>query len=89
MYCYNCQAEIVTSGRIQRSEYCRHCYADLHCCLNCEHYVADACREPQAEPVKDRAKANFCDYFTPRVTSSKSTDSSSEKAREAFRKLFK
>jgi hypothetical protein len=28
--------------------------------------VAQACREPMAEEVKDKTRANFCDYLEPR-----------------------
>jgi len=27
--------------------------------------VAQACREPMADEVKDKTRANFCDYFEP------------------------
>jgi hypothetical protein len=38
--------------------------------------VAKHCREPIAEEVKDKERANFCDYFKPRedAYSAKSTD---------------
>jgi hypothetical protein len=38
-------------------------------CKLCEWYsvsVAKHCREPIAEEVKDKERANFCDYFKPR-----------------------
>jgi hypothetical protein len=38
-------------------------------CKLCEFYntsVAKHCRETIAEEVKDKERANFCDYFTPR-----------------------
>jgi hypothetical protein len=41
----------------------------LHVCKLCEWYstsVAKHCREPIAEEVKDKERANFCDYFKPR-----------------------
>ena len=28
--------------------------------------MANACREPIADPVTDKERANFCDYFKPR-----------------------
>ena len=31
-----------------------------------QHAVAKHCREPIAEEVKDKERANFCDYFKPR-----------------------
>jgi len=54
---------------LARREECRACGADLHVCRMCEFYdtsVAKSCREPVAEEVKDKERANFCDYFRPR-----------------------
>jgi hypothetical protein len=45
---------------------CAACRADLHVCRMCEYYdvgVAMSCREPIAEEVKDKERANFCEYF--------------------------
>ncbi len=38
----------------------------LHCGHNCHFYdpvAHNQCREPQADWVKDKEMANFCDYF--------------------------
>lgn len=54
---------------LRRLEECRQCHAELHVCKLCEWYstaVAKHCREPIAEEVKDKERANFCDYFKPR-----------------------
>jgi len=48
---------------------CRLCHAELHVCRLCEFYdrkVADQCREPVADSVKEKERANFCGYFQPR-----------------------
>ena len=45
---------------------CPACGADLHVCRMCEFYdtsVAKSCREPVAEEVSDKERAQFCDYF--------------------------
>ena len=47
---------------------CPECRADLHVCRMCEFFdpgVRRGCREPVAEEVSDRERANFCGYFTP------------------------
>ena len=47
---------------------CRSCNADLHCCRQCRFYdttVSKQCREPIAEPVQDKQRANFCGYLEP------------------------
>lgn len=55
---------------LAREARCRGCNADLHVCRLCEFYdpgVANACREPIAEKVADKTRANFCGYHTPRA----------------------
>ncbi len=52
---------------LSRAETCRKCLADLHTCRQCEFYdtsKASACREPVAEHVSDKIRANFCGYLT-------------------------
>jgi len=47
---------------------CPACRAELHCCRMCRHYApgkAKQCMEPMAEEVKDKTRANFCDWFQP------------------------
>ena len=68
MLCHHCKNEVKIEGRLFRSDDCPHCGYDLHACLNCSNYEPTAhnqCREPQAEWVTDREKANFCDFFEP------------------------
>jgi hypothetical protein len=51
---------------LSRFAECKACHAPLHVCRLCEFYdtrVAKSCREPVAEEVKDKTRANFCDYF--------------------------
>lgn len=51
---------------VSRSDSCPKCMADIRCCKNCQFYDVKAyneCREPQADRVADKEKANFCDYF--------------------------
>ena len=94
MICHHCGVEIKAQGHISRVDECEHCSSDIHCCLNCSNYDMAAhnrCREPQAEWVSDREKANFCDYFLPnglRAAAGQRT-SSVEDARKSFDSLFK
>ena len=47
---------------------CPNCDADLHCCRNCRFYDPgkhNECAETQAEWVRDKVAANYCDYFQP------------------------
>jgi hypothetical protein len=78
-------------GYISRTEECPNCGADVHSCLNCENYDPHAhnkCREPQAEWVTDREKANFCDFFIANKLSA-AAKSSAQDPRSSFDNLFK
>ncbi|MFL6547416.1 MAG: hypothetical protein ACJ8OJ_01910 [Povalibacter sp.] len=70
LICWKCGASLAEySLPLRRLEECRKCGAELHVCKLCEWYstaVAKHCREPIAEEVKDKDRANFCDYFKPR-----------------------
>ena len=51
---------------LPRHEECPHCRAQLHVCRMCVFFdvtVAQQCREPVADPVSDKQRANFCGYF--------------------------
>ena len=64
--CHKCRKELTVGPRIGRKDECPHCHADLACCLNCKFYDRSApkqCREPMAELVREKDKANYCDYF--------------------------
>ena len=48
---------------------CGNCRTELHVCRMCAYYdtsVAKSCREPVADEVNDKERANFCGYFTAR-----------------------
>jgi hypothetical protein len=60
--------ELRSGERVGFRDTCPRCGADLHACTQCAHHDPSAyneCREPQAERVGDRERANRCDYFTP------------------------
>ncbi len=91
MMCHACGTEMKFEGKISRTEECPNCGADVHCCLNCENHDRSAhnqCREPLAEWVSDREKANFCDFFTPgkRATAGKKK---ADDGRRSFDDLFR
>jgi hypothetical protein len=49
---------------------CPACRTDLHVCRLCRFYdtrAAKSCRETIAEEVKDKDRANFCEYFQERA----------------------
>jgi len=67
--CWKCGASLAElTVPLRRLEECPACTADLHVCRLCEFYdtrVAKSCREPIADEVKNKERANFCDYFAP------------------------
>ncbi|GFE81009.1 hypothetical protein GCM10011487_30090 [Steroidobacter agaridevorans] len=93
LVCWKCGASLADlTLPLRRLEECRQCHAELHVCKLCEWYslsVAKHCRETVAEEVKDKERANFCDYFKPRedAYSTKSTDAAS-KAQAELDALF-
>ncbi|CAK0744519.1 conserved hypothetical protein [Gammaproteobacteria bacterium] len=70
LVCWKCGASLTDLLLpLARAAECPACCADLHVCRLCRYYdlmVANACSEPLAEPVLDKDRANFCDYFQPR-----------------------
>lgn len=66
--CYKCQAklELTLNANIPRSEECPKCLCDLRVCKMCSFYDLESyneCREPSADRIVEKEKANYCDYF--------------------------
>jgi len=75
---------------IARTATCAGCGAWLHCCRNCDLFApgrANDCREPRAEAVPDRERANFCDWFRPAAPPA-AAPSAPGAARAALEALF-
>lgn len=87
--CWHCGADIGEfRSPYSRYEECQACNADLHVCLMCRSYddsMSDACREDRADFVLDKDRANFCDYFKPRMGAHRPRDD--RQAREARARL--
>jgi membrane protein involved in colicin uptake len=65
---------------------CPSCQAELHVCRLCQFYdarVEGKCREERAEQVRDRERANFCDYFKPRPGAYRAADAAKTQAAKA------
>jgi len=89
--CFHCHKELTYSGIIGRREECPHCRSDVHVCKNCQFYDPKAyneCREPSADVVREKDRANFCDYFTPRSGAGEVVDKAAA-LRAAAEALFK
>jgi hypothetical protein len=95
-HCWKCGTEYKLSGSPGRSETCEHCGADLKVCLNCVSYdskAAYSCRDRRADPISEKAAANYCEYFEMiRKEYVKREDvsgtSREARARDALRKLL-
>jgi hypothetical protein len=64
--CQRCGAPVTIAPPIPRDAECGSCRNDLRCCRNCRHYDTsynNACRETEAEPVADKERRNFCEFF--------------------------
>jgi hypothetical protein len=93
LVCWKCGASLADlSLPLRRLDECKSCSAELHVCKLCEFYsiaVAKHCREPIAEEVKDKERANFCDYFKPRPGAhSNAAQDAAAKAKADLEALF-
>ena len=93
LQCWKCGAEIDDQPLpLARAAECRHCHADLRVCRMCEYFdrrAARACREPVADPVNDKERANFCGYFQAKAGAFERADTAgTEAAKAALDSLF-
>ena len=54
-------------GTVGRTECCQQCGCELRCCANCAFFElssANQCQEPNADPVLEKDRGNFCEYFS-------------------------
>ena len=89
--CANCGASY--EAPIYRNTVCDACGKELKTCRNCRHFAPGApsdCREPVSDPVSDKDRANFCDWFSPApdAGAGKKAGGSDQSARKAFDSLF-
>jgi hypothetical protein len=88
--CPKCKAPI-DAGKISFKDECPSCKTDLHACIYCRLYdegKANRCREPQADYVKERDRANFCEYFRFQEARA-ATAAGKEAAEKLWKELFK
>ena len=93
--CRFCSEEL-PEGKIFRTSLCPSCGNAVKVCLNCSFYTPGAhwdCRETIPEAVREKDKANFCDYFVVATGKSNSRGAGkikkkSDNARNQFDNLF-
>ena len=93
LVCWQCGASLADlTPPLTRRDACKQCRADLHVCKLCEFYdigKAKHCREPIAEEVTDKRRANFCDYFKPKEDAySNVRQTEADKAKAQLEALF-
>jgi hypothetical protein len=65
--CWHCGAGLCKADYGREAD-CPACRKPARVCRNCRHYAPgrpNDCLEPLAEPVLDKARANFCEHFEP------------------------
>jgi hypothetical protein len=65
--CWHCGHTLAAADYTREGE-CPNCRKQTHVCRNCRFFApgrSNDCFEPVAEPVNDKQRANFCDYFEP------------------------
>jgi hypothetical protein len=96
MRCAFCGEPAPTGQKIFRNSLCAKCEHDLKTCQNCAFFCVGAhwdCRETIEAAVRDKDRANFCDFFSPAPDKAvgapdrKDKEKSSD-ARDRFSKLF-
>ena len=88
--CYHCCFENSYDCIIGLRDECQKCTRDLHSCVNCRFYSkssANECREPRADKVLEKDRANFCDFFE--AGNAQAAASQKEEALKAAEALFK
>jgi len=91
--CYRCGASLsALSLPIARGDLCPACGVELHACRMCVHFDRSApsqCREDDAEDVKEKERANFCEWYVPSEQAfDPAGKSEADLAREALEALF-
>src|SRR3569832_2898299 len=90
--CWKCGATLAASmPGVARTDECAVCRTVLHVCRLCEFFderVSRQCREPIADEVMDKTRANFCGYIQVRALAFRDRSASAEPARAALDALF-
>lgn len=71
---------------LSRRAECPACHAEQHVCCLCRYYdprVEGQCIEDRAEEVREKERANFCDYFKPRPNAYRPPDAAKTQAAKA------
>ena len=89
--CWHCNHQLLAVDYAREGR-CPGCDRPTHLCRNCRFYQpgrANDCSEPVAEPVLEKARANFCDYFEPHEGAFQGRPEEGEALRAAAEALFR
>ena len=91
--CHRCGTafEAANNVSVSRQATCRSCHGWLRTCHNCRFHdprAKNECTEPQAEPVRDKDTANFCELFAANTRTGNAA-SPPAPAEDPFDALFK
>lgn len=92
VHCHHCGAKNDFSDRVGLRAECEKCGNDVHVCKNCQFYDPKAyneCREPQAEVVMEKDRANRCEYFQAGAGQGKASGPTKDDLLKAAEALFK
>lgn len=92
LVCWKCGADLGGLPQpLSRRAECPACHGELHVCRMCRHHdvgKAKQCREPMAEEVQGKTRANFCDWFQPAANAFSPAPVAAANARDALDALF-
>ena len=87
LVCWRCGASLASLALpLGRIEECPACRSQLHVCRLCRSWDRTRpkqCREDDAEEVRDKERANFCDWFKPRSGAFDAAGAAAESAARA------
>ena len=66
-HCRHCGTAVSYDEPIPRDAECGGCGRDLRACVQCRFYdpaYNNACRETEADPVAEKERRNFCEFFS-------------------------
>lgn len=91
MKCFFCGTEY-SGDKIHFRDNCPSCGRDLHICHSCfffDPHAHQQCLESVNDPVRDKERANFCEYFRPGGKQQANGNLKSNAALEQLEALFK
>jgi len=89
--CWHCNAGL-TRHEYGRETNCLACGKPTRVCRNCRWYAPgrpNQCEEPVAEPIQDKQRANYCEFFESTRETGGGEAAEADAQRQAAEELFK